>query len=98
MTRETLGLDSVVRATERQVSTDLGVETVILGVERGQYFGLSEVGSRVWRLIQEPTSVSALCEHLLAEYEVSRATLETDVLELLAALRDQGLLDVHVTK
>ncbi|MFT3925823.1 MAG: PqqD family protein [Myxococcales bacterium] len=94
MTRPTISLDSVVQATPRQVSTELGEETVILGVERGQYFGLSEVGTRLWALVQEPTSVDALCCGLFAEYEVSRPTLESDVLELLAALHDQGLIDV----
>jgi hypothetical protein len=87
----------VVRASPRQVSTQLGSETVILGVERGQYFSLNEVGARIWELIQEPSSVEAICADLLGQYEVERATLEGDVLEILEALHAQGLVQVQVT-
>ena len=98
MTDSTINLLSVVRASPRQVSTELGAETVILGMEKGRYFGLNEVGARIWALVQEPISVTALCDGLFAEYEVSRAALETDVLEILAELHEQGLIQVQVTR
>lgn len=98
MTKSTISLHSVVRVSPRQVSTELGSETVILGVERGRYFGLNEVGARIWALVQEPTSVASLCDSLLSEYEVSREALESDVLEILSELHEQGLIQVQVTK
>ncbi len=85
------------RASPRQVSTQLGSETVILGVERGQYFSLNEVGAKIWELIQEPQSVDAICASLLAQYEVSPEVLEADVLEILEAMHSQGLVQVQIT-
>ena len=85
------------RASPRQVSTQLGSEMVILGVERGQYFSLNEVGAKIWELIQEPHSVDAVCANLLAQYEVSSETLEADVLAILEAMHAQGLVQVQVT-
>jgi hypothetical protein len=95
MGRPTITADSWVSITPNQVSTELGNETVILGVEAGRYFGLNEVGARLWALMQQPTSVSALWEQLAAEYEVGREELQRDVLELLAELEQQGLIHVQ---
>jgi hypothetical protein len=98
MTKPTISPDSVVRASPRQVSTQLGLETVILGVEKGQYFSLNEVGAKIWEFAQDWSSVRSLCDRLLLEYDVSPAVLETDVLEILGDLSAQGLIQVQVTK
>ena len=86
---------STVVVSPNQVSTALGNDTVILGADAGQYFGLNEVGARVWELVQQPVSVSAICDVLCAEYEVDKEVCERDVLELLNELSTNGLLDVR---
>jgi hypothetical protein len=78
-----------------QVSTSLGSEAVILGADAGQYFGLNEVGARIWELVQQPVLVSAIRDVLCAEYQVAADECERDVIELLSALLDKGLLDVR---
>ncbi|HEY6877533.1 MAG TPA: PqqD family protein [Polyangiales bacterium] len=86
---------STVVVSPHQVSTQLGHEAVILGAEAGQYFGLNEVGARIWELVQQPVQVSAICAALCAEYEVQPDECERDVIELLGELKARGLLDVH---
>jgi hypothetical protein len=88
-------LASTVVVSPHQVSTSLGNEAVILGADAGQYFGLNEVGARIWELVQTPVLVSAICETVCAEYEVAPENCERDVLELLGDLRAKGLLDVR---
>lgn len=58
------------------------------------YFGLNEVGARVWELLP-PTSQSLdqLCASLAAAYpDVPASTLRSDVEELLAQLQQEGLV------
>ena len=88
-------LSSTVVVGPRQVSTELGDEVVVLGAEAGQYFGLNEVAARVWALLQSPTTVGALCEGILAEFEVEPEQCRADVLELLRDLQAKGLVDVR---
>lgn len=88
-------LRSTVVVSPNQVSTSLGSEAVILGADAGEYFGLNEVGARVWELVQQPVLVSDICAALCDEYEVQPAECERDVIELLAELREKGLLDVR---
>jgi hypothetical protein len=81
----------VVRAAE-MLEADVNGEIVALHVERGQCYGLNGVASEIWRMLAEPTSVGEICEKLRAEYEVDSATCETEVRDLLANLREEGLI------
>jgi hypothetical protein len=71
---------------------EVGGETVLLDLESEQYFGLDAVGTRIWALIGEGLSVGGMIDTLLQEYEVERATLESDVEELLVRLSEAGLI------
>lgn len=58
------------------------------------YFGLNQVGSRVWELLPPACSdLDALCTVLHREYpEVDHSTLRADVTELIEQLIEHGLL------
>ena len=60
-----INLDSIVVATENQVSSDLGDETAILGLKSGVYYGLDPVGARIWSLLQEEKTVAQIKTVLL---------------------------------
>jgi hypothetical protein len=94
MAKSPITVSSEVVASKNQVATQLGSEVVILGVEIGKYFGLNEVGARVWALVQAPSKVSAICAAVVEEYDVDPAECERDVLELLTELESKGLIDV----
>jgi hypothetical protein len=96
MTRRAVTLGDTVVVSPHQVSTALGRETVILGVETGHYLGLNEVGARIWDMVQQPVRVSALCEAIMDEYEVTSSECSADVLQLLRELEDKGLIHVQV--
>jgi len=100
MEREQLGviaLDarSIVVVSPRQVSSQLvGGEAAILDLDRGVYYGLDEIGARIWNLAQAPTSVDALCEVLVREYDVDRERCERSVVTLLGELVAKGLVEI----
>jgi hypothetical protein len=87
--------EAIVVATDSQVSTALGAETVILDFNKGSYFGLNEVGTTIWSRLNQPQSVRELCNAVLAEYEVDPDTCQRDVLMLLEELRKKGLIEVR---
>jgi hypothetical protein len=74
------------------MARQVGDETVILDLASGLYFGLDEVGSRVWDLIGRGNSMSAVYETLIAEYEVPPEALREDLQALVHELCSRGLL------
>ena len=67
-------------------------ETVLLDLASEQYFGLDEVGTRVWQLLNKGQSLDEIVNALVAEYEVERERLEEDVRALLGSLMEAGLV------
>ena len=89
-----ISTSSVVVAAQDQVSSDLGEEVVILHLKNGVYYGLDEVGARIWDLIQEPRAVNEIRDLLLDEYDVEAERCESDLLALLEELVAEGLVEV----
>lgn len=92
-----ISLDSIVVVEKNQVSTDLAGEAVILNLESGMYYGLDEVGARIWELIQQPKRVQVILETLLNEYEVEPDQCEQDLLALLQSLTTAKLIEIHAS-
>ena len=65
---------------------------VLLDLESGVYFGLDEVGTRVWTLLMEQKTPDAVCEAMLAEFDVEPGVVADDVRRLVAELQQNGLL------
>ena len=86
--------DSVVAATKDQVASDLAGEVILLSLQTGQYYGLDQVGARIWELVQQPTRVADIRDAIVREYEVGLERCERDVLSLLRGLMTEGLIEV----
>ncbi|GGX80243.1 hypothetical protein GCM10007160_04680 [Litchfieldella qijiaojingensis] len=86
---------SVVVRKKDPLSSSVGDEVVILSAKKGLYYGTEAVGSRIWSLIEQPTSVVRLCNQVMKEFEVDQATCERDVLSFLEQLEGEDLIIVH---
>lgn len=86
---------SIVIAAEGQVSCDVAGETVLLSLKSGEYYGLNAVATRIWDLIQAPKTVNEVLHVLLEEYDIEPERCERELLTLLRALVDKGLIEVN---
>ena len=86
-----------VRITPDVLHQELGGETVLLNLANENYFGLDEVGTRVWQLLGETHSANAVFTRLIEEYDVSAEQLRTDVGRLIAELVTAGLVSLGET-
>ncbi len=60
--------------------------TILLDLSRERYYGLDEVGTRVWALLEEGAQVRAIVACLGEEYDAPRERLEADVADILRYL------------
>ena len=94
MKQQPLSLRSKVVVSKGQISAELSDEVAILHVGKGVYYGLNEVGTRVWKGIGEPRSVEEILEDLLSRYDVEPGQCRRDLFSLLEELIAEGLVDV----
>jgi hypothetical protein len=69
----------VVRKQGDWLAAKVGDELVMMSAEKGNYIGLSEVGARIWELIETPQEVEAVCAWLQDEYEVAPEACRAEV-------------------
>jgi hypothetical protein len=87
-----LSLRDAVTVAPDVVFRELDGEAVLLNLESGMYFGLDQVGTRIWQLIQEHGALQQVFETMRDEFEVGSDALERDLLELVDELRAKGLV------
>lgn len=92
-----LSLNSQIVIAKNVVSCDLQGETAILNMENGVYYGLDEVGTRIWNLIQKPIKVENILKELLMTYDVDREECQRDLYDLLNEMDENGLLEVKMS-
>jgi hypothetical protein len=87
-----LSLEHSVTVSDNTLFRELNGEAVLLQVDAGMYYGLDDVGTRLWQLMLEHRRLQLVLDAALAEFEVDPADLQRDLLDLTQQLVDRGLL------
>jgi hypothetical protein len=86
---------AVIVVAEGVLASDFGAEQVILNLHDGVYYGLEDVGARIWKLLQRPTTVLAMRDSLVLEYDVDEGRCERDLRALIADLSARHLVEIR---
>ncbi len=70
-------------------------ELVSLNVATGSYYGLDGIGTRMWELLTQSSSIGAAYDTLLEEYDVEPQRLRQDLCNLLEKLVEHGLVKLE---
>jgi hypothetical protein len=82
-------------ASDDLLASDFDHELVILNLRDGVYYGLQDVGARIWKLVQQPVTLKGIRDVLVSEYDVDPVRCERDVRALLEALMERGLVKMQ---
>ena len=69
-------------------------ESVILNLNSERYFGLDDISTRFFSLLNSSESVQQAYEALLTEFEVDPEILRRDLVDFINALDEKGLVEV----
>ena len=87
-------LPTQVEISPEALFQELEGETVLLNLQSERYYGLDDVGTRMWQLLAENGDVGAAYKQLLREFYVDAARLEADLAALIGRLAEAGLLTI----
>jgi hypothetical protein len=83
------------RIPEQVLAEELEGESVLLNLQTERYYGLNDIGTRVWQLLHETESSDTLVRTLMDEYEVEEATLRADLAGLFDKMAAAGLVEIE---
>ena len=84
-----MDLQQTITVNPDVISQEVSGETVILDLNSENYFGLDEVGTRIWQLIEEKGNLQAIVDQLLSEYDVGEDQLLEDLEAPLTQVADK---------
>jgi hypothetical protein len=91
----TLTPTSRVSIPEHVHAREFDGELVILDLDKGCYFGLDEVGTRVWQLMTAGATVAQVVEQLVPEYDATSDRMLQDFLSLGNEWLERGLVQLR---
>jgi hypothetical protein len=86
--------DWVVQRDSDIIAAEADQDLVMVSIEKGFYYGLSNVGREIWEAIEHPKRISDLVDELTAIYNVDRSSCEQQTLSFLDDLLNEKLLRV----
>ncbi|MCE9644912.1 MAG: PqqD family protein [Chloroflexi bacterium] len=89
-----LTLNSRLRIPAHVSFSVVGEDAFLLNTRTNKYFSLAKVGARLWELLNAGSSLQDGFLQLSAEYDVSPARLENDILELVRNLAENELVEI----
>lgn len=90
-----INLKTIVRRAEDMVCADLNDMTVMMSIENGNYYGLDDIATEIWSIIEEPIRVTDLIDKLVEQFETTAEECEKDVISFLTELQEQNLIKVN---
>jgi hypothetical protein len=79
-------LDTPLTLSSDIADSAVGDETVILHFSDGTYYGLDEMGTRIWSLLREGRTPLDICAAIAATHDAPRDIIEGDVRRFLGEL------------
>ena len=92
MPRSSLPLTAALVVADGVLSTTFEDEVVLLNQTDGVYYGLSDVGARVWALVERSSSIECIRDTIATEYDVDRGQCASDIEHLVSELISRGLV------
>ena len=87
--------DQVVSRNTRTASRIIGGEAIILTPQDSKIRNLNETGSRIWEILAEKPTVGDIIRRIHAEFEVTEAQAQSDVVTFLEQMMAKGLVAVQ---
>ena len=89
-----MNLNQKITFADTVFAQEVDGEMVLLDMNSENYFGLDEVGTAIWQVMQEKEVLQEVYNTLLEQYDVKAEVLEKDLLDFVEKLQDSGLVEV----
>jgi Coenzyme PQQ synthesis protein D (PqqD) len=94
-TKQSVSDQDLIARRDEVIAVDVQGQTVILNIDSGLFHQLNAVGTRIWGMLDAPSTVPHLCERLQEAFDVNAETCRRDVIDFVQRLGANGLIDVR---
>jgi hypothetical protein len=92
---ETIKPQTYIKRNPEMVTSNIDGEIVMMSIDQGEYYGLDEIGSRIWELLENPITLEQLINKLIEEFEVDEETCKSDTLDFLNQMLEKNIVFIQ---
>lgn len=74
------------------ISSKLLDEQVILDIEKGKYFSLNPVATKIWDILEQPLTIDTLCDKLVEVYNIEKEKCRVETIAYIQEMMKLGLI------
>lgn len=90
----TIDLENIIIKNNEIDDSEIDGDKVMMNLDKGEYFMMNSVGSRIWDIIASPITVKEIMTTLIEEYDVEEETCKDSVIEFLVRLNNAELISI----
>lgn len=83
---------STLKIADNVLFQEVDGEAVLLSLDEGCYYGLDELGTRIWKLIHQDLDNEQMVAAIVQEYDVAPEQARRDLDKFLGDLEQSGLI------
>lgn len=83
---------STLKIADNVLFQEVDGEAVLLSLDEGCYYGLDELGTRIWKLIHQDLDNEQVVAAIVDEYDVAPEQARRDLDKFLGDLEQSGLI------
>lgn len=88
-----LSSDSLIRRSDDVIYAAIGEERgMLLNLEADRYHAVNLVATRLWKMLETPKTLGALCAHIGEEFDVDPSTCRAEVGAFIGQLVERGVV------
>lgn len=87
-------LNSKIVQNKKIDASDIDGDKVMMDLDKGMYFSLNSVGSRILDIIENPITIDQVVEVLLSEYDIDKNECKETVVSFIKGLEENELIKV----
>ena len=89
-------LSGRLRIPDHVLFQEVAGEAALLNINSELYFGLDEVGTRMWKALRDAATIGRALDALTEIYDAAPDEIRRDLIELVHELKHHGLVDVDL--
>ncbi len=89
-----MDLNQKIIVADTVFAQEIDGEMVLLDMNIENYFGLDEIGTDIWKTVEDKKVIQDVYETLLEEFDVEEEVLKKDLIDFIKELESSGLIEV----
>lgn len=92
--KEQITLNSKVKISDEVITRNIDGEILLLNLQTNGYYGLNDIGTRIWDLLKEYKSLEKVTGLFLEEYEINEEDFKKDLISFVTTLKQNQFIEV----